>query len=85
MPGDWRLPTEAEWEATVQRAMALSCMNPSLTDTSGVDCASISPHPFSNVQSHYYWSSTADSETPDDAWAIYLYSGVTGPAGKHVL
>ena len=42
--GDWRLATEAEWQATVARAVALGCTNvgasdpPSLTDTAMRSC-----------------------------------------------
>jgi len=41
LPGDWRLPTKAEWEATTARAVALGCIHkgandpPTLTDTRG--------------------------------------------------
>ena len=40
-PGDWRLPTKAEWEATIARAVALGCTfghAPSLTSDAGTAC-----------------------------------------------
>jgi hypothetical protein len=40
-PGDWRLPTKAEWEATIARAVALGCTfghAPSLTNDAGTAC-----------------------------------------------
>jgi hypothetical protein len=47
-PGDWRLPTGAEWAATVQRAFQLNCRgaaaHPSLTDNGGTGCFVGTPH-----------------------------------------
>jgi hypothetical protein len=46
LPGDWRLPTKAEWTATVARAMALGCsfgLSPSLTNDSGRGCLWVGP------------------------------------------
>ncbi len=61
-PGDWRLPTKAEWEATIARAVALACTfekAPSLTNDAGTACygdgAGTSPV---GVRSVGYWSST---------------------------
>ncbi|PYS33747.1 MAG: hypothetical protein DMG14_31105, partial [Acidobacteria bacterium] len=31
-PGDWRLPTQKEWEATMEKALALGCNGPTLTN-----------------------------------------------------
>jgi hypothetical protein len=82
MPGDWRLPTEAEWDATVQRAIDLGCVDPALTDTSGEICASTTMPPFSNVQISSYWSSTTHTINTDAAMDAYLYNGSTGNATK---
>lgn len=63
----WRLPTINELEALV-------------------DCATHSPalpsgHPFGEVQS-IYWSSTTSLFEPDWAWALYLDKGATGVGQK---
>jgi hypothetical protein len=61
-PGDWRLPTKAEWEATIAKAAALACTfakAPSLTNDAGTACygdgTGSSPV---GVGSVGYWSST---------------------------
>lgn len=72
-PGDWRLPTTEEWKATVERARALDCTYPSLTDTAGTGCGS---GPFTGVQSTgAYWSSTSGAAYPVSAWRVYLNDG----------
>jgi len=41
VPGDWRLPTKAEWDATIAKAVALGCTfdhAPTLTDDAGTAC-----------------------------------------------
>jgi hypothetical protein len=70
-PGDWRLPTKEEWEATVERADALGCTDPCLTNTPGDDCYSAGPQPFTGVQSDWYWSST--TYAPEPLWASYIH------------
>jgi hypothetical protein len=80
-PGDWRLPTKEEWEATVARAKELGCTYlgekdpPSLTNTPGTDCYSDGPQPFKNVTTGHYRSSTANAEAPSVAWIVHLYGG----------
>jgi len=61
-PGDWRLPTKLEWEATISKAVALACTfdrAPSLTNDAGTACygdgTGSSPV---GVGSVGYWSST---------------------------
>lgn len=71
-PGDWRLPTKAEWEATEARAIALGCTDfgsggPALTNTPGTGCYNAGPQPFIGVQVVYY-SSTANEVNPANAW-----------------
>ena len=58
-PGDWRLPTQAEWEATMKNALALGCTGPTLTNDEGTACITAGPSSFTAVESDYYWSSTA--------------------------
>jgi hypothetical protein len=69
-PGDWRLPSNAEWIAMVDAAKnhpQLRCTNPALTDDSGSTCfGNGSGSSFSNVASELgddYWSSTTNSQS----------------------
>src|SRR5262249_19336103 len=61
-PGDWRLPSNAEWMAMVDAAKnhpRLQCTNPTLTDDRGSACfGDGSGSSFSNLASDGYWSST---------------------------
>jgi len=41
-----------------------------------------SGHPFTNVQSDYYWSATTYAGDPDDAWIVSFYDGDVGYNGK---
>ena len=56
--GDWRLPTSAEWEATMKNAKAMGCSGPMLTNDAGNACISAGPSSFMGVEADYYWSST---------------------------
>jgi hypothetical protein len=67
-PGDWRLPTKAEWEAIID----VAC-NPTIPDTAGTGCWS-EGNPFSGVQANAYWSSTGASN-PITAWRVSLSTG----------
>lgn len=74
-PGDWRLPTKEEWEATIARAVNLGCWRPSLTNTQGSACNGVEPQPFTGVHfDYYYWSSTT-SDAGDSAFPVYLNDG----------
>lgn len=53
-PGDWRLPTEKEWEMTVE----CTCGEITLTDDTGRFCFSSHGSTFRDVQASDYWSST---------------------------
>ncbi len=57
-PGDWRLPTQKEWETTMEKALALGCSGPTLTNDAGTGCMSAGPSSFTGVEADYYWSST---------------------------
>jgi hypothetical protein len=59
-PGDWRLPTNAEWMATTEVAVALDCTQPALTTDDGTRCyGDGSTSSFLDVAvSGGYWSST---------------------------
>jgi hypothetical protein len=57
-PGDWRLPTKEEWDATMKNALALACTGPTLTNDAGTACIKAGPSSFTGVESDYYWSSS---------------------------
>lgn len=85
--GDWRLPTKAEWEATIARAVALGCKfggagsPPSLTNDPGTDCLSAGPTSFAGVQ-YFYGSSGTLEDFPSFAWFANLYNVFVGIASK---
>jgi hypothetical protein len=85
-PGDWRLPTLAEWQATVARALALNCrafvpggIPPSLTNDPGTGCLGTGPTSFTGVQfvnpDSVYWTSNANESNPVLAFVVGLSSG----------
>jgi hypothetical protein len=40
-PGDWRLPTKAEWTATMAKALELGCGYPQITNDAGTACYTV--------------------------------------------
>ena len=62
-PGDWRLPTQMEWEEAMKSALALGCTGPTLTNDAGNACLTAGPSSFTGVEADYYWSSTPMGET----------------------
>ncbi|HZX48626.1 MAG TPA: DUF1566 domain-containing protein [Nitrospirota bacterium] len=58
---DWRLPNRKELH--------------SLTDYYRSYPALPSGHPFLNVQSYYYWSSTSSASFEDSAWFVSIWDG----------
>jgi hypothetical protein len=65
---DWRLPNRKELH--------------SLTDFSQYNPALPSGHPFLNVQSNYYWSSTTSAGYTASAWGVNMYNGDVGGGNK---
>ncbi len=66
----WRLPTIQEVDSLVDTSVA----PPGPTLPAG--------HPFSNVQSSYYWSATALASLSGEAWCVsFSYGGVTNAGG----
>jgi hypothetical protein len=59
--GDWRLPNVREQQ--------------SLIDYGRSNLALPSGHPFTGVQSNYYWTSTPYAYYTSFAWYVYLYDG----------
>jgi hypothetical protein len=88
--GDWRLPTAAEWNATMARAVALGCTvsgsggPPSMTNDPGTGCLSAGPSSFTGVQTSLcsYWSSTASEIHANVAWYVHLEDALVFPIGK---
>jgi hypothetical protein len=72
-PGDWRLPTKAEWEAFVDKRF-LQAWPLALSNAAGDDQWS-QGDAFNNVQSDYYWSDTQDAHI---AWSVWMESGGMG-------
>ena len=71
---DWRLPNRRELESLLD----LDRFNPALPEG----------HPFTEVQSSYYWTSTTTANSEDDAWVIHLYIGFVtkdDKAGTHYV
>ena len=60
----WRLPTVEELS--------------SLVDASEFDPALPAGHPFENVQSNAYWSSTTYEDDSDLVWNVVIFSGDVG-------
>ncbi|HXH27866.1 MAG TPA: DUF1566 domain-containing protein, partial [Candidatus Polarisedimenticolia bacterium] len=69
-PGDWRLPTKAEWQAILDQANTNLCSLPSFPDTLGTGCCGTDPCVFTGVLSNSYWSSTTVATVPGDAWSV---------------
>ena len=86
-PGDWRLPTHAEWSATIARGAALGCTSAlgqpaSLTNDAGTDCYHGTSSSLLGVASTVYWSSTSFEATPFLALGASLGTGDFGFGDK---
>ena len=75
-PGDWRLPTDVEWQVIIDQATANGCgAAPLVPNTLGTGCWS-EGDPFAGVQSDGYWSSATNATNPLDAWVGNLINGI---------
>ncbi|MCJ7538885.1 MAG: DUF1566 domain-containing protein [Desulfobacterales bacterium] len=73
-PGDWRLPTPAEWVAF----MSAVYESPALVNTVG-DAQWSEGDAFTGVQSNIYWSTECGTECePGEAWIALMGSGGMG-------
>jgi hypothetical protein len=90
-PGDWRLPTKDEWNATIARAVALGCRfdvnqipGPvfSLTNDAGTACWGIEGTSSLQPPAGEAWSSTTVETSPGAAWAARLIDGTFRTPGK---
>ncbi len=69
--GDWRMPHIKELQ--------------SLIDWSQYNPSFMSNHPFINIQSEYYWSSTTRAYSDANAWIVSLSEGHTNPYDKTAM
>jgi hypothetical protein len=69
--GDWRLPNIKELQSLVDFSQLFPALPPG--------------HPFLNVQSDGYWSSTTDALSPPLAWTLYMPAGGAVAVGKENL
>ncbi len=78
-PGDWRLPTKAEWQATMARALTLGCTGasaPTFTNDAGTACyGSGAGSSFTGLTSATFWTSTTYDVNPGNAWYADLLIG----------
>ncbi len=69
---DWRLPNLNELESLVHAEYTNAAL-------CGGGCSSnaawLNTQGFSNVQAHYYWSSTTYASNTSDAWIVHMYDG----------
>jgi len=83
-PGDWRLPTRAEWGATFFGGG--HCF-PSLANDAGTACLSDGPSSFAGVASgdeYFFWSLTTDEDAPLFVRTAVLYNGSFISQPKHL-
>ena len=82
--GQWRLPTRAEWQATIAQATEMGCTlegrrsPPALTNDAGTACLDEGPTSFSGVAPGGYWSLTANAQHPNNAWVVSLVGTIHG-------
>ncbi len=83
-PGDWRLPTKSEWQATIAHADTLGCTDPNLTNTLGTACYYTGGRvePFTSVQSSFHWSSSTYANGTSVAWYVGMINGGVSNANK---
>ena len=81
-PGEWRLPSVAEWQAMVADADDLGCSPTITSDLAGViitcwsaGCNALGLCAFSDVQSLFYWSSSSLVASPSSAGLVAMNSG----------
>ena len=88
-PGEWRLPSGAEWQAMVADAVGLGC-SPTITSNNpaGITpcwtagCSNVGLCAFSDVQSDFYWSASPSLTISSLAWGVALHVGDIGQINK---
>jgi hypothetical protein len=96
-PGDWRLPTFAEWQVMVEAAVALGCTyasSPAITADNGLGCWNELDHlcaaagtscSFTGVEAAGYWTATVDVDDPLNAWDMSLVNGLVFLSPKSTM
>lgn len=79
-PGDWRLPSKADWEAMIA-GVDIAC-DPRIADDSGLGCWMEGLDLFTNVQSDRYWSASTEDGEVNRAWFVNLTTGVIETGNK---
>jgi len=83
-PGEWRLPSKAEWAAMIEDALGdigdpnCTITPPTITNDSGLGCWLSGPSSFTDVEEGFYWSSTTFVWFPSGIWGVSLESGTFG-------
>jgi hypothetical protein len=82
-PGEWRIPTKAEWEATIAKALSLACSSPILTNDLGSGCASGGGSSFPlGIVAGSHWTSTFSVLGPTFEWSMLLENGGLSETSK---
>jgi hypothetical protein len=78
-PGDWRLPTKAEWEAMVADTKPLNC-TPKIPNDAGTHCWADmdSGSSFIGVEDGFHWSANSAFNNVTFAWFVNLFTGFVG-------
>lgn len=79
--GDWRLPTQAEWQGLVKPSCYASAGSPAIPDKVGTGCYATGTQWASGVQSVGNWSSSTNATSPNLAWTAFLHTGVVDANG----
>ena len=74
-PGEWRLPSIAEWEAMIDTGCTPTISNDQDNDCWDTRCFDSGACSFYGVQSEFYWSSSSDQRDLTKAWPVSLLSG----------
>lgn len=88
LPGEWRLPTAAEWEVMMMDAVGegsdpdCTATPPTITNDSGGGCWASGPSSFTDVQVGLYWSATTWPGGPGLAVLAVLDTGIIGDGPK---
>jgi hypothetical protein len=83
-PGEWRLPSKAEWQAMTAAARTSGCSEPAITNDSrsdcwDQDCSDLGACSFTGVLSSYYWSSSTRTSGVTAAWAEDIHGSPRPP------
>ena len=75
---DWRLPNIKKLQSLIHYGFG----HPALPCTAG-PCKWSEGDPFTNVQPHFYWSSTTYTNSSESAWGVHMNDGSVYGGGKN--